>query len=178
MRRIGKMDYYAGAFITSLLNSAKGTPALFDETNDSRRLQITTDLGEFNIYIKYAGTSRISQVKGRKKTSWGVNFSEIDINKLENEFVQDQYINYVALVLSNRTMSDTRIAVISYNDIMERLAKITPGGNRRINVVRYGNDHTFICYGATESEADGFQVFVNHMRYFNEAESDEEDSYD
>lgn len=173
------MDYYAGAFITSLLKSAKGAPAIFDETSDSRRLQITTDLGAFNIYIKYAGNSRHARIAGRKKTSWCVNFTETDIMKLEDEFVQDNYINYIALVLSDKKMADTRIAVITYNDAMECLAKITQGGNRRINVVRYGKEHNFMCYGATESEENGFPVFVNHMRYFNNSDDggDSEQEY-
>jgi hypothetical protein len=170
MRKIAKMDYYAGAFITSLLKSAKGVPALIDETSDSRVLQISTNLGEFNIYIKYAGTSRKSRVKRRNKTSWYVNFTDTDVYKLENEFVQEQCINYVALVLSNRTLTDTRVAIISYDDIMERLTKVTPGGNRGINVIRYGSEHTFTCYGATEQEADGFTIPVNYMRYFEKSE--------
>lgn len=175
MKRIAKMDYYAGAFITSLLNSVEGVPAIFNETSDSRKLQIETNLGDFNIYIKYAGNSRNARIRGRKKTSWCVNFTETDIMKLENEFVEEQYKNYIALVLSDKSMVDTRIAVITYDDAMECLAKTTQGGNRRINVARYGKEHNFICYGATESEENGFQVFVNHMRYFDKNDKGDDD---
>lgn len=174
MRRISKMDYYAGAFITSLLGSAKGAPALFDETNDSRRLSIATNMGNFNIYIKYAGDSRIATIKGRRKTSWVVNFTDTDIRKLEIEFIQEASKNYIALVLSNRSLSDTKIAMIEHKDAMKCLEKSTPGGNRRINVIRYGSEHNFTCYGATERESDGFLVSVNFMNYF-DSEASEED---
>ena len=171
------MDYYAGAFITSLLGSAKGAPALFDETNDSRRLSIATNLGDFNIYIKYTGDSRIAKVRERKKTSWTVNFTDTDIRKLENEFVQETCKNYIALVLSNKGLSDTKIAIIEYENAVRCLQKSTPGGNRRINVVRYGSEHNFICYGATEREGDGFFVNVNFMKCFDK-ETGEEDEFE
>jgi hypothetical protein len=175
MKRISKMDYYAGAFIASIINSAKGAPALFDETSDSRKLQIATNLGDFNIYIKYSANPRNAQIRGRKKKSWHVNFTQTDMQKLENEFVQDNCKNYVALVLSDKRMLDTKIAVLAYDDAMKLLAKWTPGGSRGINVVRYGSEHSFKCYGATEQEKDGLMVNVNHMKYFDASINGEEE---
>ncbi|MCK9217577.1 MAG: hypothetical protein M0P77_06625 [Firmicutes bacterium] len=67
MKKINKMDYYSGAFITSLLNYTKSVPAIFGETNDSRRLEIDTDLGKFNLYIKYTTNCRNAILRGRKK---------------------------------------------------------------------------------------------------------------
>ncbi len=170
MRRIAKMDYYAGAFITTLLKSSKGAPAIINETNDSRRVEFETDLGKFNIYIKYSGSPRISTVRGRKKISWYVNFSDMDVYKLENEFVDRQDIRYVVLVLSNRALTKTRVAVIACDDIMKCLNKETPGGSRGINIVRYGRDHNFTCYGATEAEEDGFAVPINYAGHFDKRE--------
>lgn len=176
MKQISKLDFYAGAFISSILGSATGAPALFDETSDSKRFQIATDLGDFNIYIKYTGVSRtVSKGKRkRKKTSWYVSFTKADIVKLEDEFVCKGYKNYIVLVLSNDKLTDTKIAVIDYEDAMNCLENVTPSGGRGINVVRYGSEHNFKCYGATQKENDVFLVPVNFMKYFDKDSSEEE----
>ncbi|NLY18483.1 MAG: hypothetical protein GX045_05965 [Clostridiaceae bacterium] len=53
---------------------------------------------------------------------------------------------------------------------MKVLSTKTKGGQRRINVVRYGDEHTFTCYGAAAKENSGVSVYVNHMKYFDSTE--------
>lgn len=80
MHRINILDYFIGVFLTTILNSSKGVPALFDEANDSKRLEFATDTGDFNAYIKYSTNMRKAKVntKGRKqkKLSWNISFSD------------------------------------------------------------------------------------------------------
>ncbi|MDR2672549.1 MAG: hypothetical protein LBC35_04555 [Coriobacteriales bacterium] len=80
----------------------------------------------------------------------------------------------VALVLSNKDLNDTKIALLSYDDATKCLTSVDSGGNRRINVVRYGAEHHFICYGAGQSEGDGVEIFVNPGRTLDTENSPED----
>lgn len=50
MHRINKLDYFVGVFLTTILNSSTGVPVLFDETENSKRVEFSTDLDDFNVY--------------------------------------------------------------------------------------------------------------------------------
>ena len=69
MYRINKIDYFIGVFLATIINSSKGVPALFDETENSKRVEFSTDTGDFNVYIKYTTKIRKSKVNinGREK---------------------------------------------------------------------------------------------------------------
>ena len=64
MHRINKIDYFIGVFLTTILNSSNGVPALFDATDNSKKIEFTTDIGEYNVYIKYS-----TKLKKTKKNS-------------------------------------------------------------------------------------------------------------
>ena len=170
MRRINQTDYYVGAFIVSLLNSTTGVPALFEETSDSRKLLITTNTGNHNLYIKKSSTGR-EAIKGKRtKKSFNIPFTEADITRLQGKFREEGYNNAIALVLSSEDLNETKIAIIPYDDAMKCLSKKTAGGSRRITVSRYVGEHYFSCYGVGQKEEEGVCVYVNHMRYFDEVD--------
>ena len=54
MYRINKLDYFVGVFLSTILNSSKGVPALFDQTDNSKRIEFATNLGDFNVFVKYS----------------------------------------------------------------------------------------------------------------------------
>jgi hypothetical protein len=63
MYRINKEDYFIGVFVSTILKSTKGVPALFDATGKNKRVEFTTDLGDFNVYVKYS--TGLSYINGR-----------------------------------------------------------------------------------------------------------------
>lgn len=166
MGKIKKGDHFVGAFITSLLHAAKGIPILFDEDRDSKRLQIYTDLGDFNLYVKYTTNFRDAVIRGKSKRTYSIAFTEDEMQKLENGFVQEKYQNAIAAVLGSSQLNDTRIAVIPYEAAMGSLRSCKAGKVRTLHIIRYGKEHIFHCYGAGEKEEDGVTVYINHMRYF------------
>lgn len=55
LRKINKIDYFMGVFLSTIIGSSKGVPALFDEgAKESKRIEFETDSGNFNVYIKYS----------------------------------------------------------------------------------------------------------------------------
>ncbi|NLY46769.1 MAG: hypothetical protein GX053_12410 [Tissierella sp.] len=51
MRNINKLDFFVGVFLARIINSSNSVPALFEETDNSKRVEFTTDTDDFNIYI-------------------------------------------------------------------------------------------------------------------------------
>lgn len=164
MKQIRSTEFFIGGYISSILNSAKGAPAPFDETNDSKRSRLETVLGNFDIYIKYTGKSSSVSEGKRTKTSWFVSFTKEDMDELNDEFECKGYKSYLVLVLSIDKLSDAKIAIINYADAMKCLDNVAPSSDRGINVLRYGSEHNFICYGAAQKENDGFLVPVTFVR--------------
>lgn len=49
-----KLGFFAGVFMSSIINSAKKVPVLIDETKTSKRTRFMTNNGEFTVFIKYS----------------------------------------------------------------------------------------------------------------------------
>ncbi|WP_333638417.1 hypothetical protein [Tissierella praeacuta] len=151
MYRINKIDYFIGVFLTTIINSLKGVPALFDETKDSKRVEFATDTGEFNVYIKY--TTKLSKVKknieGKRKNkmSSNVSFSSRDYEILGDDFYKNDKKNLICFVCTNEKLNETYMAVLDYEDGMKCLEKSTDSESRRITVTRIGAEYNFYCYG-------------------------------
>lgn len=165
---ISQLDHYVGALIVSLLNTAKKLPALFEETNESRLLQIVTDNCSHNMYVKKA-----SRVKSKRDSiRYNTTFTQKDLDLLKSpQFNVDNYIQSVALILTDTGLSNTQFAVLPLTDALKCLSQKTKGGTYRITLVRYGNEHKYKCYGVGQKENNGVFAYVNHLRYFDEIES-------
>lgn len=151
MYRINKIDFFIGVFLTTILNSSIGVPALFDETEKSKRIEFSTDLGDFNVYVKYTTKVREAKIningKQRSKLSWDITFSDRDYAILKESFLKEGKNNLVCLVCTNEDLTKTYIAVLDYTDALKCLAHRTSSGSRRITVTRIGSEHVFRCYG-------------------------------
>ncbi|NLN49910.1 MAG: hypothetical protein GX154_12665 [Clostridiales bacterium] len=165
MRRINKLDYFIGVFLSTIINSSNGAPALFDETENSKRIEFATDTGDFNVYIKYSTKiveSKVS-IKGerKKKLSWNISFSEKDYQILKDPFIIKNKKNLVCLVCTNEKLNVTYLAVLDYVDAMKCLERKTKSGNRRITITRIGSEHNFNFYGVGFKEHEYMQVALD-----------------
>lgn len=147
MRNINKLDYFVGVFLARIINSSKSVPALFEETDNSKRVEFTTDTDDYNIYIKYSQAVSIAKVENRNKLSWTIGFSSNEYSILKDSFYIKDRKNLICLVCTNEKLNDTYLVVLSYEDAMKCLESSTSSG-RRITVTRTGAEHNFICYGA------------------------------
>ena len=158
MYRINKIDYFIGVFLTTIINSSKGVPALFDATENSKRVEFTTDLDDFNVYIKYStAINEVNKnIKGKikKKISCNVSFSKKDYEILENSFFKEDKKNLICLVCTNDKLNETYMAILDYEDAMRCLRNSTDSGSRRITITRIGAEYDFNCYGVGFKEEE------------------------
>lgn len=178
MYRINKIDYFIGVFLSTIINSSKGVPALFDETENSKRVEFSTDLGDFNVYIKYTTRIRYAKVnvdgKRKKKMSCNISFSNKDYDILKNTFLKEDKENLICLVCTNGKLNETYMAVLSYADAMKCLEHSTNSGSRRITITRIGAEHDFYCYGVGFKEKDYIKCPVDCTQFLGLIENDEE----
>lgn len=167
MSKINKIDYFVGVFLSTILSSSKGVPALFDdEAKESKRVEFETDSGAFNVYIKYStkqyiGNETVKDIK-KKKKYWNIIFYEKDYDFLKNSFRKKDRINLVCLVCTNDKLNDTHIAVLKYEDAMKCLEKKMDSGGRRITVSRIGAGRSFYCYGVDFDEKDYIKCPIDY----------------
>ncbi|NMA64981.1 MAG: hypothetical protein GX957_01910 [Clostridiaceae bacterium] len=147
MRNINKLDFFVGVFLARIINSSSSVPALFEETENSKRIEFTTDTDDFNVYVKYSQRISTSSLKGRKKRSWTIGFSKNEYSALKESFYSEDRKNLICLVCTNQKLNETYLVVLSYKEAMKCLES-NINGSRRITVTRTGADHNFICYGA------------------------------
>jgi uncharacterized protein YxeA len=169
MYKINKIDYFVGVFLTTILNSSKGVPALFDETESSKRVEFSTDSGDFNVYVKYTTKVRKAKtnINGKRKTkmSWDIQFSDNDYEILRDSFKKEGKENLICLVCTNDDLNQTYMAVLSHEDALKCLEKSTPSGSRRITVMRIGREHDFYCYGVGFKDEDYIKCPVDCTKF-------------
>lgn len=177
MYRINKIDYFIGVFLATIINSSKGVPALFDETENSKRIEFTTDSGDFNVYVKYSTAIRNAKVningKRKKKMSCNVSFSEKDHEILKNDFYKEDKDNLICLVCTNEKLNETYMAVLGYEDAMKCLEQSTNSGSRRITVTRIGAEYDFYCYGVGFAEEEYIRCPVDCTKFLGLKEVEE-----
>lgn len=165
MYRINKIDYFIGVFLTMILNSSNGVPVLFDATDNSKRVEFITDVGEYNVYVKHSTGLRTikKNIDGKKKdkSSCNVPFSDNDYDFLKDNFYIEGKENLVCFVCTNDKLNMTCMAVIEYEDAMKCLRESTNSGSRRITITRIGAEYDFSCYGVGFKEKDCIKVPVD-----------------
>lgn len=166
--KVNKLDFFVGAFLSSIINSSVGVPALFDETENSKRVEFETNKGHYNVYIKYTTSGRRSTrvVDGQKKKNirYNIGFSENEYLSLMNKFYKKDVENLICLVCANKKLNDNALIILDYRDAMRCLEKSTPGGSRRITATRLGAEYDYSCYGVGFKEKDYIKAPVNWKR--------------
>lgn len=169
MHRINKIDYFVGAFLTTILNSSKGVPAIFDDTESNKRVEFSTDTGDFNVYIKYSTKVRKARtsINGKRKSkfSWNIAFTESEYKVLRDSFKKEDRENLLCLVCTNEKFYPTYMAVLSYEDALKCLENSTGSGSRKIVVTRIGREHDFYCYGVGFNKEDYIKCPVDGAKF-------------
>lgn len=175
MARIAKADYFGGVFLTTILKSSNAVPMLCDASGEIKRVVFDTDMGDFNVYVKYS-TSRktgwdYNFAPKKKRTYWNVNFGENEYDYLKDDFQLDGKKNLLAMVCTDKSLSESWIAILDLEQTLACLKLATDGGNRTITVSRTGRSHTFDCSGVAMAPLS-YHPYVNHLRFFDAQATD------
>lgn len=114
MYQLNKKDFYIGAALYTLLQHNKDSkPSMIEKIQDSAFFTVTTNTcSDVGVYIKYSGhpTSESKRV-----VSWQIQLTQHDKSILD----QAANVNkpcYLILVLGNRELSKTEIALLTLNE--------------------------------------------------------------
>ena len=170
MKNPTKLDFFVGSFISCIINSAKKVPALIDETDNSKIIKLTTDNGDYNIYLKYSTNIRYSTRKKdgteKVKITCDVLFNSKEYERLKNNFYEEKSTNLFILVLTASQLSEPRIVAIPYDIGMKCLLAEDSNGTRRLTITKLGKEHTYNCYGIGDTGKIDNRVYVNWQKYF------------
>jgi len=179
MAYIAKADYFAGVFLTTILKATKTVPMLCDDSKEAKCVSFDTDIGNFNVYVKYStnpkeGWNYKRQSKIRR-TYWYIPFTTDEYSYLCGNFEKEKMENLIAIVCSNEKFTSSKIAILTLEEVKKCLSKPTKNGSRRITVSRTGCEHTFDCFGVEESHDIAYiHPYVNHLRFFDRGAEDNE----
>ena len=170
MIRPSKLDYFVGAFLSVIINSAKRVPVLIDETETSKVLNFLTDNGDYNVFVKYSTVVRHSDKKVdgkvKDKMTCDILFNAKEYEILSNNFVQADKQNFVVAVCTEgNKLSENYIVVIPYEVAMRCLAEKNNSNARRITITRIGKESTYKCYGIGGGIDNADSVFFDWQKY-------------
>lgn len=168
MHRINKVDYFMGVFIATILKSSKGTPTIFNASDNSKLVEFTNDFGDYNVYIKYS--TSLKEVKKtidgemKDKASCNILFFDNEYDFLKNNFYNSEKENLICLICTNDDLTKTYMVVIKYEDAMKCLVNRTSSGWRRISINRIATEPYFACYGVGFKEYEHIKVPVDFTK--------------
>ncbi len=170
MAQINKIDFFVGVFLTEVLSSAKTVPALFDgEQKESKRIEFETNRGVYNIYIKYSTKKKETPYpdKGKRRIKYTCNvlFTESEYDNFVST-TKDSSLNYVVIVWTNDSLTNTWLVVLDYKKAMSCLKNKTENGTRKIKITRYGAGRDFFCQGVGFKDDEYEICSFDHISYF------------
>ena len=163
--------FLPGYFLTTVLKASKTVPMLFDTLNEIKRVVFDTDIGDFNVYVKYSTKPYkgwdYKMARKKRRTYWNITFTGDEYSYLTNSFEDSDRINLVAIVCTNKNLTYNKIAILTLDETKECLRKRTKGGQHRITVSQTGKKHNFDCFGVGGFyDKTNIHPYVNHMRFF------------
>lgn len=149
MCKLKVADFYYGAFLSALLNTPSGRPSLFDETGSRRIYRLETNNNkEFYFFAKYVQERKS---KDNSIHHWIFNFTSAEIEKLQELHAEKGRVK-VVLICAKEELSNSELAIISYEDAMNCLGigvGVTP---YRINIKTSSGKHGLRMYGSGHSD--------------------------
>lgn len=169
MTQINKMDFFVGAFISKILSKSKSVPALFNETDESKKIEFETNNDSYNVYVKYSTKRNVKPASrdGKRKeiVYWYINFTENEFDVFK-KFFQEGKNNCISIICSNTKLLDTWIAVFDYEKALKCLDKQTSSKIRRIKVSRVGKAQEFLLSGVGFTKNDDLTCPFDYSSYF------------
>lgn len=113
MSKVKVADFYYGSVISMLLNN-KVVPVLIEENDDRQVYDLTTNTGNFRLFVKYRANKQ--EVKTKDYKSWFFAFSQADIAEI-SKYILDEYNLIMALVCGVEGLNDSEVALLNTEQI-------------------------------------------------------------
>lgn len=117
MSKINMADFYYGAVLSMLFNKHI-KPALVEGDDDRQIYDLTTNTGNFKLYIKYSANKK--ETKREDYSSWIFSITEKDKKEL-NGYIQRGDKFFMALVCGVAGLIESEIALLDKDNVKEIL---------------------------------------------------------
>ena len=149
MCKLKAADFYYGAFLSALLNTPGGRPALFEDTGSRRIYCLETNNNEECYFLVKHVTDL--KCKGDAFNHWVFNFNPVEIKRLQDLHRVKGNVK-VALICVKDGFADSELAIISYEDAIDCLGVESGVKSYRINIKSYSKKHGLRMYGSGRSD--------------------------
>lgn len=158
---IRKIDYYVGAVLSYLIKK-RITPAIFDSSDCSKIITFETNEGKYNLFVKYSGKPASQQ---EKYSRWDVTFTKLEL-EIVNTYAKDGFNNFVVLVCSSESLTQTEIAVIEVKNALRCLGNDNINKQKRISIINDKGARKLKCYGTAITDKNAILIKRNIDNYF------------
>ena len=149
MCKLKVVYFYYGAFLSALLSTPGGRPSLFDETGSRRIYRLETNNNNECYFIaKYVTDLK---TKTDAFNHWVFIFSPAEVKKMQ-ELHREKGNVKVVLICVKEGFSDSELAIINYEDVMDCLGVDAGVKSYRINIKAYNKKHGLRMYGSGRSD--------------------------
>ena len=139
-------DFYYGAFLSALMNTAEINLCLFErnKTDSRRTYRITTNKAEYTVFAKY-----VKPTVSRSGTTkhWVFQFSKREIERLIDVRQQSENVR-LALICTSERLAESELALINYEQAMDAMGVKKGIRNPRIDVLAIAGRHGLQVYGS------------------------------
>lgn len=167
MNKINKLDFYCGAFLSYLIGNGCGEPTLFDVTDKSKIINFMLRNKNYNLFLKYSGTSTSITRRGKKHKRWNVTFTQKDMEYLHTSFIKDDSENLILIVCTNESLKDTYFGILNHADAIKCLGALD-GINKQHRMVlnRQKGSKYVHCHGTALSDEAPIKIEYNYNKVF------------
>ena len=165
MAKVNKIDFYCGAFLSYIISNG-AEPTLFDASEKSKFIKFALRDKDYNVYLKYVGSSNETIKGGKTYYKWDILFTSAEKEILKNGFEETGKENIVVLVCANDNFKDTYFAIISLEDALKCLGDDNVNNQWRISIKRLKGSKYVDCYGTAISDTNAIRLKYDFDTYF------------
>ena len=174
MKKINKIDFYCGAFLSFLVSNGV-EPTLFEVGDKSRILEFLLKQTKYKAFLKYSAKKRSAVKQGKTVYRWDIGFSQKECEMLE-QFDDPNRNVVIVCVCTDPDMKETDFAVLSYEDARKcmGLGEDRTNEQRRISVQYVKGSSKLRCYGTGLSSDNAVETPHNYEKVFGLTSEEEE----
>lgn len=161
---IRKIDFYVGALFSYLINK-KITPAIIENSDDSKIITFETDDEKYNLFVKYCAVSKKFTKGGSDYTRWQIGFTDTELQKLGTYRIFGRK-NLVVIVCTEEGIKNPEVAVLELKTALKCLGNDTVNQQHFINLIIKKGSPYFQCYGTALDRENAVQLIRNLDKHF------------
>jgi len=162
---VRKADFYYGSMLSCFINSGL-KPAIFENGNDRRIYDITTNSGDYKIYAKYISVPSNINRKNKDKRLWHFSFLPEEVEYFKNYHENNKKL-YLVLICGQEKLQDSEIAILTLSEAKKCLDVDYIRPSHRISIIWEKGSHGLKAYGTgIDGKENAIRISRDISSYF------------